>query len=122
MKKLSLLYAIMAVILLSAFTVSATITTVDTFSGINPTFGSDSQEASNPRHDEVAQRLKTDDASINLRSDVDVTITGIQIELLQQVLQRLLILELVFQKSLTLLMPMANLLLSQLQQLNYSMV
>ncbi|MBS3145021.1 hypothetical protein J4208_05555 [Candidatus Woesearchaeota archaeon] len=79
MKKLSLLYAIMAVMLLSAFTVSATITTVDTFSGINPTFGSDSQEASNPRHDEVAQRLKTDDASINLRSDVDVTITGIQI-------------------------------------------
>ncbi len=65
--------------LLSAFTVSAAITTVDTFSSTNPTFGSESQEASNPRHDEAAQRLKTDDASINLRSDVEVNITSIQV-------------------------------------------
>ncbi len=81
MKKISILYAIMAVMLLSAFTVSAAITAVDTFGSTNPTFGSESQEASNPQHDEAAQRLKTDVASINLRNDalVEVVISRISI-------------------------------------------
>ena len=69
----------MAVMLLSAFTVSAAVTTVDTFDATHPTFGDASQEASNPRHDEASQRLQTDDASINLRSDVNVKISGIQV-------------------------------------------
>ena len=79
MKQFSILYAIMAVMLVSVFTVGATITTVETFDSINPTFGSESQEASNPRHDEVAQRLKTDDSSINLLSTVAVTIGSIDV-------------------------------------------
>lgn len=84
MKKLSLLYAIMAVMLISAFTVSATITTVNTFASTNPTFGSDSQVASNPRHDEVANRnIILNTQAVALKNDgtspvtIDPTITVI---------------------------------------------
>ncbi len=58
MKKFSLLYAVMAVMLLSAFAVSAAVTTVNTFDSANPTFGGENQAASNPKHDVVADRNK----------------------------------------------------------------
>src|SRR3989344_3875659 len=68
MKQFSILYAIMAVMLLSAFTVNATITTVDTFDSTNPTFGSDSQQASNPQDDIVNNRNIFQTVSISLQN------------------------------------------------------
>ncbi|MDP1694050.1 MAG: hypothetical protein Q8L34_00750 [Candidatus Woesearchaeota archaeon] len=68
----------MAVMLLSAFTVSATITTVNTFASTNPTFGSDSQVASNPKHDTVAERDQFATTSIqfsNSGAAVDAVMT-----------------------------------------------
>ena len=56
MKKVSLLYTIIALMLVSVFTVSAAVETVTQYNSATPTFGSNSQAASNPRDDNLANR------------------------------------------------------------------
>lgn len=83
MKKLSLLCTIMMVMLVGiAFSVHATLTTVETYSKTNPAFGGENQQASNPKHDDASEKNKLATSAISFRNDNpddDVNITSLRV-------------------------------------------